>query len=173
MAALAGELGLNICILNLNSKGINDDVLNHLLNIAPQRSIVLLEDIDSCAATENRPGNLTFSGLSNALDGVAATEGGGRIIFMTTNYLEKLHPTLIRPGRVDVKEEITFANRNQMERIFIKFFPNENQLAQQFAQTLPEHTLSMAQLQGYLMAYKSDPKAALQNIAELTTPSVK
>lgn len=33
-------------------------------------------------------GRLTFSGLLNALDGVASTEG--RIIFMTTNHIEKL-----------------------------------------------------------------------------------
>ena len=32
-------------------------------------------------------GRLTFSGLLNALDGVASTEA--RIVFMTTNYLEK------------------------------------------------------------------------------------
>ena len=33
-------------------------------------------------------GRLTFSGLLNALDGVASTEA--RIVFMTTNYLDRL-----------------------------------------------------------------------------------
>jgi ATP-dependent 26S proteasome regulatory subunit len=37
---------------------------------------------------------VTFTGLLNALDGVAATEG--RVMFMTTNYLERLDPALIR-----------------------------------------------------------------------------
>ena len=32
-------------------------------------------------------GMLTFSGLLNALDGVASTEG--RIVFMTTNHLDR------------------------------------------------------------------------------------
>jgi len=32
-------------------------------------------------------GQLTFSGLLNALDGVASAEG--RIVFMTTNYVER------------------------------------------------------------------------------------
>jgi chaperone BCS1 len=32
-------------------------------------------------------GRLTFSGLLNALDGVASSEG--RVVFMTTNYLER------------------------------------------------------------------------------------
>lgn len=47
---------------------------------------------------------VTFSGLLNCLDGVASTEA--RILFMTTNYLERLDPALVRPGRVDVKEYI-------------------------------------------------------------------
>lgn len=32
-------------------------------------------------------GRLTFSGLLNALDGVASTEA--RIVFMTTNYVDR------------------------------------------------------------------------------------
>ncbi len=44
---------------------------------------------------------LTLSGLLNAIDGVTSTEG--RILFMTTNYEERLDPALIRPGRVDFK----------------------------------------------------------------------
>ena len=48
---------------------------------------------------------VTFSGLLNALDGVASSEE--RIIFMTTNHLEHLDNALIRPGRVDVKDFIS------------------------------------------------------------------
>lgn len=47
---------------------------------------------------------VTFSGLLNCLDGVASAEA--RILFMTTNYLERLDPALVRPGRVDMKEYI-------------------------------------------------------------------
>ncbi|THG95984.1 hypothetical protein EW026_g5763 [Hermanssonia centrifuga] len=43
---------------------------------------------------------LSLSGLLNALDGVAASEG--RILFATTNHLERLDPALSRPGRMDV-----------------------------------------------------------------------
>lgn len=45
--ALAGELEYNICVLNLSERGLTDDKLNHLLANAPERSIVLLEDIDA------------------------------------------------------------------------------------------------------------------------------
>jgi chaperone BCS1 len=42
---------------------------------------------------------VTFSGFLNALDDVAC--GKERIIFLTTNHPDRLHPALIRPGRID------------------------------------------------------------------------
>ena len=44
--AVAAKLNLNICYLNLSGGSIDDDGLNGLLNSAPMRSIILLEDID-------------------------------------------------------------------------------------------------------------------------------
>jgi len=63
---------------------------------------------------------VTFSGLLNALDGVASSEE--RIIFMTTNHVSKLDQALIRPGRVDVQEILDDAQGEQAERLFIKFY---------------------------------------------------
>ena len=95
--ALAGELDYSICVLNLSDRGLSDDRLNHLLSVAPQRSIVLLEDVDAAFVSREESAKVkaayeglsrvTFSGLLNTLDGVASTEG--RIVFMTTNYLER------------------------------------------------------------------------------------
>ena len=39
---------------------------------------------------------ITFSGLLNAIDGVAAQEG--RLLCLTTNRVDRLDPALIRPG---------------------------------------------------------------------------
>lgn len=89
---------MNICMVSLSDKDMSDDQLNHLLNSAPPRSIILLEDID--AAFQQRDAQhvnrVTFSGLLNALDGVAAQEG--KLVFMTTNHVDKLDPALVRPG---------------------------------------------------------------------------
>jgi len=161
ITALAGELRLNICVLNLSSKGLSDDSLNHLLNIAPQRSVILLEDID--AAIDNRPNySLTFSGLLNALDGVAAAEGAGRILFMTTNHLKKLPEALIRPGRVDMQESLDYANQDQIYRMFLKFYPEQEQYAKEFLDSV-KIEISMARLQGYFMLHKRDPEGALKH----------
>lgn len=34
-------------MLNLSERGLSDDRLNHLLSVAPEQSIILLEDIDA------------------------------------------------------------------------------------------------------------------------------
>lgn len=138
---------------------------------------------------------VTFSGLLNALDGVAATEG--RVMFMTTNHIERLDAALIRsvlshsecaldavlamssvsmfkhappttdphvsPGRVDVIEKIDYASKAQVAHLFMRFFPGHDTEARQFAELVPERTVSMAYLQNYLLAYRADAQVALSN----------
>lgn len=45
--ALAGSLSYDICVLNLSERGLTDDKLFHLLSNVPDRSFVLIEDIDA------------------------------------------------------------------------------------------------------------------------------
>lgn len=54
--ALAGSIDYNICVLNLSERGLTDDKLNHLLANAPERSIVLLEDIDAAFSKRQQTG---------------------------------------------------------------------------------------------------------------------
>ncbi|CAG8540826.1 1741_t:CDS:2 [Funneliformis caledonium] len=165
--ALAGELEYNICILNLSERGLTDDRLNHLLSNAPERSIMLLEDIDATFTQKRQPTDqqgyhsmVTFSGLLNALDGVASSEE--RIIFMTTNHVELLDKALVRPGRIDVKELFDNASDHQIKTMFLRFYEGENQLAEEFVQSVKGKKVSMAQLQGHFVFYKNDPKCAVR-----------
>ncbi|PPQ97227.1 hypothetical protein CVT26_000753 [Gymnopilus dilepis] len=68
---------------------------------------------------------LSLSGLLNALDGVAASEG--RLLFATTNHLDRLDPALCRPGRLDVWVEFKNASKWQAEALFRNFFPCEEE----------------------------------------------
>lgn len=72
--------------------------------------------------------NVTFSGLLNALDGVASSTSQ-RILFLTTNHLEKLDPALIRAGRVDLKELIDDATPYQASELFTRFYQDEADLS--------------------------------------------
>lgn len=44
---IAAELKLDICYLNLSCGNLDDDALTNLLSTAPERSIILMEDIDA------------------------------------------------------------------------------------------------------------------------------
>lgn len=126
--ALAGELDYNIAMLNLSERGLTDDRLNHLLTIIPRRTLVLLEDADAAFGNRRtqtdddgyRGANVTFSGLLNALDGVASAEE--RIVFLTTNYVDRLDSALIRPGRVDMAVRLGEATRWQMAQMWNRFY---------------------------------------------------
>jgi chaperone BCS1 len=125
--ALAGELDFGIALVNLSERGITDDRLATLLTSLPPRTLVLLEDADA-AFTNRRQvesdgysgSTVTFSGLLNALDGVAA--GEERIAFLTTNHIERLDPALIRPGRVDMTVRIGEATRYQAAEMWNRFY---------------------------------------------------
>ncbi|KAI9510553.1 P-loop containing nucleoside triphosphate hydrolase protein [Russula earlei] len=141
--SLAGELGLDIYVVSLSSKGMSDNTLSTLMGNVPSRCILLLEDLDAAftrgisrdststgaptvptkaAAEANDGSTLSLSGLLNSLDGVAAAEG--RLLFATTNHIERLDPALSRPGRMDVWINFTNATKWQAEGLFKCFFPS-------------------------------------------------
>ncbi|KAJ3011876.1 UNVERIFIED_CONTAM: hypothetical protein HDU68_001481 [Siphonaria sp. JEL0065] len=175
--ALAGHLDYNICVLNLSERGMTDDRLAHLLTNAPPRSLVLLEDIDAAFARNRDQKNegfqsmVTFSGLLNALDGVAASEE--RIVFMTTNHISRLDPALIRPGRADVRIKIDNATDAQTRNMFLRFYPSKTDLAQQFVEAIrpssgeSEQRCSPASLQGHFVMYRDSPEEAVKHAKSL------
>lgn len=180
ITALAGELEFGICVLNLSERGLSDDRLNHLLSVAPQQSIILLEDVDAAfisredtvqqrAAYEGLS-RVTFSGLLNCLDGVASTEA--RILFMTTNYLDRLDPALIRPGRVDVKEYIGWCSGHQLKMMFLRFYRGgqSEQQAIEFAERVVAmgKNVSPAQIQAFFLVHKhGDGADVLKNVNQI------
>lgn len=161
--ALASELKMNICIVNLGNGSINDEQFTQLMGSVPSDSIVVIEDIDCVfSARKANPGEaITFSGFLNAIDGIMA--GEGRMLFMTTNKREELDPALSRPGRCDIEFEIDNANRKQAERLFERFFPGNSNLAALFGSKAGGRKFSMAQLQGHLLQYKNSSQKALTN----------
>merc|ERR1719159_1388185 len=44
---LAGELSLDVCLMNLSNSEMNDDDLAELLRNAPAKAMLLLEDVDA------------------------------------------------------------------------------------------------------------------------------
>ncbi|RDH26389.1 P-loop containing nucleoside triphosphate hydrolase protein [Aspergillus welwitschiae] len=214
--AIASMLCMDIYTLSLGSSGLNDNTLSALFQKCPERSIVLLEDIDAASvpkrggdissqssqeATEgvenaethntgSEQGNISLSGLLNVIDGVAAKEG--RLLFITTNHIDRLDPALWRAGRVDMKAFIGYANDLMARELFYKLYlqfmavrqengtiqplsepvsdewePNDlDRLANQFASNIPPGWFSPASLEGYLLRHKNDPVSAACSVKE-------
>lgn len=159
VTAIASHFKLDIYILNLSDPSMDDNRLQGLLASVNPNAILLIEDID-CAWKKRdsaEKSGVTFSGLLNAVDGVAASEG--RIVFMTTNHVDTLDPALVRPGRCDKHVFVDNACPEQAERLFKRFFDDPVRAAD-FAKMKGDGSHSMAALQVHLLKYDDDPYAA-------------
>ncbi|CAJ0938909.1 unnamed protein product, partial [Mesorhabditis belari] len=185
ITCLASHLGYSVCIMSLSDRLLDDDRLNLLLNTPPQNSIIILEDIDAAVTNREDPKNsdpiyqgmtrVTMSGLLNAIDGVGCAEE--RLLFMTTNHVERLDSALIRPGRVDVKEYFGNATQEMMENMFIRFYGDNCSAddAVEFARQAAslEVEISPATLQGHFLLYKKDPRLAISHVADMKQPLLR
>jgi len=146
--------------------------------------------------------SVSFSGLLNAIDGVASHEG--RILIMTTNHRERLDSALIRPGRVDIQVEFGYAAKETLSEIFRELYKEiggrsstslasggkpfdkkekqkpesaekerVRQLADTFSERIPANRLTPAEIQGYLMSYKGQPEKAMDNIDDWVLEKTK
>ncbi|KAJ3416384.1 mitochondrial chaperone [Chytridiales sp. JEL 0842] len=172
IAAIAGQLQLNLCLLTLSNSKLSDRELANAVVSSPQNSILVLEDIDvAFSVDKNRKQSgckITLSGLLNVLDGLISQEG--RLVFMTTNNLAALPPSLLRPGRCDRRYFLDYADADMVKRLYIRFFepllptPEEAaEIGERVATkltTCAKGKLGCAQLQGYFMRCSDDPHAA-------------
>ncbi|ERS96005.1 hypothetical protein HMPREF1624_07540 [Sporothrix schenckii ATCC 58251] len=203
--ALAGELDFGLAVVNLSEIGMTDDKLAMLLMKLPRRSILLLEDADAAfvnrRAARDADGysgpTVTFSGLLNALDGVAA--GEERIAFLTTNHIDRLDPALIRPGRVDMMVRIGEATSYQAAQMWDRFYGDVDKdgagrerflqrlrdlrlveddadangaaaaVAERSGDSVPRRHTSTAAIQGLFLFNKNDMEGAI-NMAEGLIP---
>jgi mitochondrial chaperone BCS1 len=177
--ALAGELDFNIGILNLSERGLTDDRLNHLLTNVPPRTIILLEDADAAFSNRTqvdehgyRGATVTFSGLLNALDGVASAEE--RIVFLTTNHVQNLDKALVRPGRIDLAVRLGEATDVQIDQLWDRFyadFDRDGTGKQKFQERALRLGLvgvvSPAALQGLFLVNKGNMQGAIDNVHNL------
>ncbi|KAI1726826.1 ATPase family associated with various cellular activities (AAA) domain-containing protein [Ditylenchus destructor] len=171
ISALAGHYGYSICMVSLSERTLDDDRLNHLLNNTPKNSILLLEDVDAAmpssrTSDENETTyegltRVTMSGLLNAIDGVASSEG--RLLFMTTNHVERLDQALVRPGRIDVKQYFGHCTPKMARTMFQNFYEDvSKELSNEFEEKAKFFKqMSPAQIQGHFLIHKQNPEKAI------------
>ncbi|MCS6997254.1 MAG: AAA family ATPase [Casimicrobiaceae bacterium] len=159
--ALAGELELALCTLSLTNPKLSDASLSELLQRSPARSLILIEDVDAFFREREKSDErveVSFSGVLNALDGVAAQEG--RIVVLTTNHKERLDPALIRPGRIDVALEIGLSGPEEVAALFRRFHPQEEALVERVRSAWQGRAIAPSAVQQVLLAHSAAEEAA-------------
>ncbi|KAI8981015.1 P-loop containing nucleoside triphosphate hydrolase protein [Pilobolus umbonatus] len=177
--SVASKVNMNVAIISL-SGSMNDDNFNVMMQEVPYNSILVMEDIDHCSIGDSsgdtaKTSKITMSGLLNALDGVVAQEG--TMVFMTCNDMTKIQPALLRPGRIDVKMELGYANKYQVRKMFLRFtgedddtyfkktdndekvhvFPEHiRELANKFTDLIPDLYVTPAELQNFFIMNMMD-----------------
>lgn len=127
--ALADHFGLDLWYAPLADLEGDATLMNLLSEVHP-RSILLLEDVDTLAAVKDADRDadgaarrITIGGLLNALDGVATPHG--LIVVMTTNRPDVLDPAMVRPGRIDLVEEVALPDAEQARRAFAAHYGHQ------------------------------------------------
>lgn len=126
--------------------------------------------------------HISLSGLLNVLDGVASQEG--RIVLMTSNFAERLDRALVRPGRIDKMIFLGNISPRSAELMFMRMYEFDpsnpsaqaiqatigeeklQKLALKFSNGIQDNTFTPAQLQGYLLNWRSDPQGAVDNLVQ-------
>lgn len=158
VAVIASHFRIPLYVLQPNS-AFSDGYLTRLLSDLPPRCVLLCEDIDAAFKKRKETDDstqvggqpaVTFSGFLNAIDGIAASEG--RLLFLTSNYVDKLDSALIRPGRIDMRVNFTHATQSQIVRMHHRFFPNSTpQEAEQWAAQYIDTPMGMSTVQNILL----------------------
>lgn len=116
----------------------------------------------------NSESHVTLSGLLNALDGIHSQED--RIIFCTSNHPERLQPALIRPGRIDFRINLSYANEDQLKDLYKHFFEDATpELTDAFlnkANKKIKDSISPSGLSSYFLSCES-AKEAIDRLDEI------
>lgn len=168
--ALADKFKMDLFYIPLGDLGA-DASLMELVSDVTAGSMLLLEDIDVFSVSKDRSsaksaedsgdifGGISLSGLLNSLDGVATPHG--LITVMTSNHPDELDPALIRPGRIDLIEQISYTDTEQVKGLFHCFY---NTVPKELDSIKKE--LSPAYIIEIMKQNFNDPENALESLLQ-------
>lgn len=127
--ALAGELNLAVCLLELGNEDVSNMQFTSALSNIPHGAMLVIKDVDSILFedrnTTSMTSPLTFSGLLNGLDGLISTDGV--LTVMTTNHPEVMDPALVRGGSIDRMFEFKPPKSSEIFTMFKTYYSDATQ----------------------------------------------
>jgi hypothetical protein len=149
------------------SAEMTDSMFVELFSRVRNNSIVAFEDIDAFfnfrdKTSSNRQVN--FSTFLNQLDGVQnATRG--IITVLTANYVDRLDPALLRPGRMDLIMHFDYPGEEEIAQAFKFYTKNEHDFPK-FYRLIRNLKIPMSGITGYLYRHSTDYFEAIQELLE-------
>ncbi|KAG9452625.1 hypothetical protein H6P81_005529 [Aristolochia fimbriata] len=142
----------------------DDSDLKSLLLQTSGKSVILVEDLDRFLAEKS--GSVTLSGILNFTDGVFSCCGEERVMVFTMNNREKVDPSLLRPGRLDVHIYFPLCDFPAFKTLATsylgvkdhKLFPQVEEVFQAGG------SMSPAEIGEILMVNRSSPSRALKSV---------
>ena len=168
--AIASYFGRDIAVYTHDKKN-GDTQLGQLFRGVGGK-VLVLEDVDclfNTRETEDKTG-ITFSGIINTLDGFLSPydeDGEPFLCFITTNCIDKLDKTLIRPGRVDHLLEFLEIKKSERRKMFFNYFGEDHLDALEKSFGALKTKVTPATLDMYLFGYLNDPVGAIENISNI------
>lgn len=166
---IASKFGYDIAYLNINDELKSNSLIESIRKI-PDNSLLVIEDIDAIFDKREKKEvcqKVTFSGLLNAIDGVIKPSEGSIIIF-TTNYKDKLDEALKRPGRIDKIVRFNYASKEQINKMFNNYFPEDKQHFEKFYNKIKNiKKITICYLQQYFLKYIHNTDNMYDNVQEL------
>ena len=161
--ALSSHFEMSVYSLSLHDLNKDSDLTTAVRNM--EDGILLLEDVDAIGHT-----GVSESAFFNVLDGIGTPDG--LITLMTTNHPESLNPTLLRPGRVDLKVKIDYMDAEQFRR-FYQLVTGEWLHPGKVAPNLPDKEISPADIVGVLKENFDTPESIGPSLLEFVNNKEK
>lgn len=178
ICCIASLLEMDLATLSIGPDTSDNDFIKAVNNI-PNKTIFVIEDIDSLFCkkpTESSTNRITFSSLTNCLDGILKKDG--LITFMTTNYPENLDKVLLRDGRIDYFVDFKDRSEEQVKRMVDKYFNGKSNQAEidSFIDKILIQKFSMSSLQKFCFENRNkklESKMSRDFIAQLNNNEFK
>jgi SpoVK/Ycf46/Vps4 family AAA+-type ATPase len=137
----------NIYMVHLNTPGLTDCHLEHLIDAVKPGNMICIEDVD-VLMDPRRTNSLTEAGFTELLQGMINV-CRGKVVFMTTNHSDRLTERFKREGRIYLNHEITSPDEGQIQKYVHNIISNE-----------PLRNIIMEQLMLEIHAFENDGRKA-------------
>jgi len=117
----------------------------------------------STASMKCEPDDLiTLDDILNLWDGIKETPG--RILGISSNHYDKLDPALIRPGRIDITLNLSYATHAVVQEMYTHFYgvPMEKKYLKKIAPLF----YSPAEITNCYMQYRDDPVKFIERLKQ-------